>query len=120
MMVDEMARLLNPGYGDGIENLSDKTSFILQKMKYLASSDDELHKASSSKGAKRSTLDRKETDESDSSTSSKGKKAKKKASERQAEGTLKKPCSECGKKAEDRYHKKWDCKRQTDAEFRHK
>eukprot|EP00122_Pirum_gemmata_P021118 Pgem_evm1s19701 len=116
MMVDEIARLLNPGYGEGIEYLSDRTSFILQKMEHLASSDDELHKASSSKGGKRSTSDRQESNESDSS--SKGKKAKKKTSERQSEGTLKKPCSECGKKAEDRHHKKWDCKRQTDAEFR--
>eukprot|EP00122_Pirum_gemmata_P012673 Pgem_evm1s11788 len=45
--------------------------------------DDELHKASLSKGSKRSTSDRQETDESDSSSSSKGKKPKKKAAERQ-------------------------------------
>eukprot|EP00122_Pirum_gemmata_P003687 Pgem_evm1s3337 len=68
MMIDEIARLLNPGYGDGIEYLSDRTSFILQKMEHLASSDDELHKASSSKGGKRSTSDRQESDESDSSS----------------------------------------------------
>eukprot|EP00122_Pirum_gemmata_P003068 Pgem_evm2s2773 len=62
---------------------------LSEKMEHLACSDDELHKATASKD-----------------------------SHKQQEGTLKKPCSECGKKAEDRHHKKWDCKRQTDAEFR--
>eukprot|EP00122_Pirum_gemmata_P003069 Pgem_evm3s2773 len=118
MMVDEIARLLNPSYGEGVTYLADKSLFILQKMEHLACSDDELHKATASKGSKRTTSERHETDDQDSSHKDKNKRKKSADSHKQQEGTLKKPCSECGKKAEARHHKKWDCKRQTDAEFR--
>eukprot|EP00122_Pirum_gemmata_P021456 Pgem_evm1s19989 len=118
MMVDEIAGLLNPSYGEGVTYLADKRLFILQKMEHLACSDDELHKATTSKGSKRTTSDRHETDDQESSHKGKNKRKKSSENPKQQEGTLKKPCSECGKKAEDRHHKKWDCKRQTDAEFR--
>eukprot|EP00122_Pirum_gemmata_P015384 Pgem_evm2s14378 len=66
MMVDEIARLINPSYGEGVTYLADKSLFILQKMEHLAYSDDELHKATTSKGSKRTTSERHETDDQDS------------------------------------------------------
>eukprot|EP00122_Pirum_gemmata_P013287 Pgem_evm1s12373 len=66
MMVDKIARLLNPTYGEGVTYLTDKSLFILQKMEHLACSDDELHKATTSKGSQRTTSERHETDDQES------------------------------------------------------